>query len=67
MVIIFAMGDNHGDVRKANLPIIFLTGYDREQVLDASELISHSDILTKLVDFDVLHRRISQRLDCTNQ
>jgi len=48
---------------QADLPIIFLTGYDKEQVLNGSEALENTDILTKPINLDVLSQRIRQMLE----
>jgi len=47
----------------ANIPIVFMTGYDREHVLDTNNQIANSDILTKPIQFSVLGHTIRQLLD----
>jgi len=46
-----------------NIPIIFITGYDRVHVLDTNNPIVNSDILSKPVQFAVLDNTIRQLLD----
>ncbi len=48
---------------KPELPVIFLTGYDKEHVLNGDERIQNSEILTKPVNFDDLSHSIRQLLD----
>jgi len=51
-------------IRKINpdIPLIFVTGYDKEHVLSKAEPIHHSEILSKPVNFDVLSHSIRQLL-----
>jgi len=46
----------------SDLPIVFVTGYDKEHVLGAGEAMPHSEILTKPVNFDVLGHSIRKLL-----
>jgi len=48
------------------LPVIFLTGYDKEYVLDGDEQIQYCKILTKPVNFDLLGHSIRQMLIASN-
>lgn len=48
---------------KVDTPIIFMTGYARENVLDKSQQISNCDILTKPVQFSTLDHTIRQLID----
>ena len=48
---------------KSDMPIIFLTGYDQEHVLNGDEALPNSETLTKPVDFDLLSHSIRQMLD----
>ncbi len=52
-------------VRKINadMPVIFMTGYDRGQVLADGELIENGEVLTKPVKFDELSNCIRKMLD----
>jgi len=43
-----------------NIPIIFITGYDKEHVLSGKAEISHSDVLTKPVNFSALSKSIKK-------
>ncbi|MDQ6997966.1 MAG: PAS domain S-box protein [Mariprofundus sp.] len=45
-------------VLRPNLPVIFMTGYDREHVLGDKKQIPHCEILTKPMQFDDLNQRI---------
>ncbi|MDX8396084.1 MAG: response regulator, partial [Mariprofundaceae bacterium] len=47
----------------ADVPIIFVTGYDKEHVLGGSESMHDSAILTKPVNFDALSHSIRKLLD----
>ncbi|MDX8389865.1 MAG: PAS domain S-box protein, partial [Mariprofundaceae bacterium] len=47
----------------SDVPLIFVTGYDRDHVLNGSESIHGSKILTKPVNFDVLSHSIRTLLD----
>jgi len=46
-----------------DMPVIFMTGYDNEQVLGSSEQPRNSKILTKPVRFEALSHSIRQLLD----
>ncbi|MDX8411407.1 MAG: PAS domain S-box protein [Mariprofundaceae bacterium] len=46
-----------------DVPVIFMTGYDKEHVLSSGEQIQHSDSITKPFQFDLLSRAIRQLLD----
>jgi len=46
-----------------DIPVIFMTGYDNEQVLGSSEQPRNSKILTKPVQFEALSHSIRQMLD----
>jgi len=46
-----------------DMPVIFMTGYDNEQVLGRSDPPRNSKILTKPVQFEVLSHSIRQLLD----
>jgi len=52
-------------IREMNpdLPVIFLTGYDQEQVLNGAEPMPNSEVLTKPVNFDCLSQQIRNMLD----
>ncbi|MDX8410805.1 MAG: response regulator [Mariprofundaceae bacterium] len=52
-------------IRKVNpdVPVIFMTGYDKEHVLSSGEQIQNSDAITKPFHFDVLSRSIRKLLD----
>jgi len=52
-------------IRKTSthLPIIFLTGYDKEHVLDSKSAITNSRVLSKPVPFDKLSRVIQEQLN----
>jgi len=47
----------------SDMPIIFVTGYDKGHVLGAGEPIPHSEIFTKPVNIDVLSHSIRKLLD----
>jgi PAS domain S-box-containing protein len=49
----------------ANIPIIFITGYDKEQMLKLDNQASNSTVLGKPIQFDKLHSIISQKLVLT--
>ena len=46
-----------------NVPTIFLTGYDKNRVLEGEAPIANSAVLTKPVDVDLLSQRIRQMLN----
>ncbi len=46
-----------------DVPVLFLTGYDKEHVLHGETLMPNSEMLTKPVNFDRLSQRIRQMLD----
>jgi len=46
-----------------DMPVIFMTGYDNEQVLGRSDPPRNSKVLTKPVQFEVLSHSIRQLLD----
>jgi len=46
----------------SKVPLIFVTGYDKEHVLSPGESMPHSEILTKPVDFDSLSHSIRHLL-----
>ncbi len=48
---------------KPELPVIFLTGYDKEHVLGGDGAIVNSEVLTKPVNFDALSYCIRKMLD----
>jgi len=52
-------------IREVNpdVPVIFLTGYDKEYVLGGDEAMPNSEVLTKPVNFDTLNYSIRQLLD----
>jgi len=52
-------------IRSTNpdVPVIFLTGYDKEHVLHGEAPMPNSEILTKPVNFDRLSQRIRNMLD----
>ncbi|MDX8411135.1 MAG: ATP-binding protein [Mariprofundaceae bacterium] len=52
-------------IRKVNpdVPVIFVTGYDKEHVLGSGEQIQNSDAITKPFKFDVLSHSIRRLLD----
>jgi len=52
-------------IRSTNpdVPVLFLTGYDKEHVLHGEAPMPNSEILTKPVNFDLLSQRIRQMLD----
>jgi len=45
-----------------NVPVIFMTGYDKEHVLNGDEQIPNSEILTKPVQFESLSQMIRKLL-----
>ncbi|MDQ6970463.1 MAG: response regulator, partial [Mariprofundus sp.] len=45
------------------IPLIFVTGYDKDHVLGGGEQMHDSEILSKPVNFDVLNHSIRQLLD----
>lgn len=47
---------------KANIPIIFMTGYDKDQVLGNEESIENCELVNKPVDFNLLCHLIRQML-----
>ncbi|MDX8413123.1 MAG: ATP-binding protein, partial [Mariprofundales bacterium] len=47
----------------SNIPIIFLTGYDREQIFSDSNKISNCSVFNKPVNFDTLGQKIRKVLD----
>ncbi|MDQ7059043.1 MAG: response regulator [Ghiorsea sp.] len=47
---------------KAQVPVILMTGYDKNNVLKSGGIPTQSQILTKPIDFDVLHATIYQLL-----
>jgi len=47
---------------KPDVPVIIMTGYDKEYVFGSSEPIKNSEIITKPVQFDALNRAIRQLL-----
>ena len=51
-------------IQKLNpdMPVIFLTGYDKKHALDETDQIKASVVLTKPVSFDVLSHTIQQML-----
>ena len=51
----------------ADLPIIFLTGYDREHVLNGNEALENTEILSKPVNFNTLSHSIRQMLETNKQ
>jgi len=55
------------DIRalKSNVPIIFMTGYDKEHVLGTNTQITNSQVLTKPVQFSALNHSIQLFLDKT--
>ncbi|MDQ6967171.1 MAG: response regulator, partial [Mariprofundaceae bacterium] len=46
----------------ANIPVIFVTGYDKEKMLDLGNQASNSALLSKPVQFDDLNNLISEKL-----
>ncbi len=50
----------------ANIPIIFVTGYDKEQMLNLDDQTSNSVILGKPIQFDELHHIISDKINLKN-
>jgi len=46
-----------------DLPVIFITGYDKKQVFSFRERIRNSMVLTKPVEFEILSHNIRQLLD----
>jgi len=47
---------------KEQVPVILMTGYDRNNVLKAGSIPTQSQILTKPIHFDVLQATIAQLL-----
>jgi len=47
---------------KAQIPVLLMTGYDKDNVLKTGSIPSQSQILTKPIDFDVLQATIYQLL-----
>jgi len=47
------------------LPIIFITGYDKQHALAGKEKITHCQLLTKPISFHQLNDSIQQLLTCT--
>ncbi len=45
-----------------NIPVIFVTGYDKEQILQLGGQASNSSVLGKPIQFDKLHRIISKKI-----
>jgi len=52
-------------IREMNpdLPVVFLTGYDEEYILNGAEPMSNSAILTKPANFDALSHKIRQLIN----
>jgi len=48
---------------KPDVPVIFMTGYDKDHVLDDDEDVPNSKMLTKPVKFDVLSHLMHRLLD----
>jgi len=48
---------------RPGLPVVFMTGYDKQQVLCGDEPLPASEILTKPVNFDDLSHELRQLLD----
>ncbi|PCI43046.1 MAG: hypothetical protein COB41_08110 [Proteobacteria bacterium] len=46
----------------ANIPVIFVTGYDKEQMLNLDGQASNSAVLGKPIQFDTLHNIIHQKI-----
>jgi len=46
-----------------DVPVIFITGYDKEHVLDSGEQIQNGDAITKPMKFEILSRAIRELLD----
>jgi PAS domain S-box-containing protein len=46
-----------------DLPVIFLTGYDKDQVLNGKAPLPNSDVLTKPANFDALSHKIQQLIN----
>ena len=46
----------------ANIPVIFITGYDKERMLNLSNQASNSAVLGKPIQFDTLHSIIGQKI-----
>jgi len=46
----------------SDLPIVFLTGYDKDHVLNNDKLITNSCVLSKPIQFDTLNRTIKDQL-----
>ncbi len=47
---------------KPALPVIFMTGYDRQQIIGEDDGLRDSEICTKPVDYDALNRTIRRML-----
>lgn len=45
-----------------NIPVIFVTGYDKEQMLKLGNQASNSSVIGKPIDFDKLHHIISEKI-----
>jgi len=50
----------------ANIPVIFVTGYDKKQMLNLDGQASNSAVLAKPVQFDELHHIISSKIGLKN-
>jgi len=55
------LAENIRDIQPG-MPVIFMTGYDKQHVLGGNTPLPNSEILTKPVDFDALSRHIQQLL-----
>lgn len=49
--------------RRPDLPVLFITGYAENAVLDHGQLLPKMEILTKPFDIDVLARRVKAAID----
>jgi len=48
---------------KPDVPVLFLTGYDKQHVLSGGDAMPNCEVLTKPVNFDALSHSIRQLLD----
>jgi len=47
---------------RSDIPVLFVTGYDKEYVLNGNEAIANSEVLTKPVQFETMSQMIRQML-----
>jgi PAS domain S-box-containing protein len=47
---------------RPDIPVLFVTGYDKEYVLNGNEAIANSEVLTKPVQFETMSQMIRQML-----